>query len=380
MILYKIKNFLILLLCFFYFLYHGKANKKIKEVKKVLVVQTAKLGDMVCTTPIFRAIKLKYPNCLVYVLGKETNKELLKNNLDVDNYIIYDNKFFKLLKIIRREKFDFACIITPNFINLVLLYLSSVPLIVAPKVTGGFCPYETKSYKILRNFVVTKPHCFGNYAPKEYLRLLEPLDIITEDTTKYLFYSNEADKKIINYLKENNIDLKNDFLVGIAPSVANKIKLWTAERFAKIADYLFEKYQAKIIIIGGNDDRQEIERMIGFLNKSTPILDISGIFNLDELKALISKLKIFISVDTGPIYIAEAFNIPTVDIVGPMAENEQPPRGRFHKIVKLENRQPQLHIMNARIYDEKEARRQIEEITVEAVIDKINELIKELNV
>ena len=42
---------------------------------------------------------------------------------------------------------------------------------------------------------------------------------------------------------------------------------------------------------------------------------------------------LFISVDTGPIYIAEAFNVPTVDIVGPVDENVQPPADLFTEML-----------------------------------------------
>jgi len=44
-------------------------------------------------------------------------------------------------------------------------------------------------------------------------------------------------------------------------------------------------------------------------------------------------MSLYVSADTGPIYIAEAFNVPTIDITGPVNENEQPPQGEKHKIV-----------------------------------------------
>jgi len=45
---------------------------------------------------------------------------------------------------------------------------------------------ETKSYKILRKLVLSRSHRIGSYAGREYLKLLEPIDIFTEDTKKYL--------------------------------------------------------------------------------------------------------------------------------------------------------------------------------------------------
>ena len=119
--------------------------------------------------------------------------------------------------------------------------------------------------------------------------------------------------------------------------------------------------------------------MISFLDKDTKVFNTLNMFNIDELKALVSRMSIFISVDTGPIYIAEAFDVATIDIVGPMDENEQPPRGDKHKIVKiLDRKKPELHIMNARDYDTKEALRQINEIEVEDVSKILDELVLKL--
>jgi ADP-heptose:LPS heptosyltransferase len=81
-------------------------------------------------------------------------------------------------------------------------------------------------------------------------------------------------------------------------------------------------------------------------------------------------------VDTGPIYVAEAFGTPTVDIVGPVDEREQPPIGQKHRVVvPPERRIPALHIMNAHGYDRKEARRQSEAITTAMVLDACRELL-----
>ena len=155
----------------------------------------------------------------------------------------------------------------------------------------------------------------------------------------------------------------------------NKIKEWNLNNFVKLADYISSHYRAKIVIIGGGNETGRATEMAEFLNPETQFVNTDGLFSLDELKALIQRLSLFISVDTGPIYIAEAFDVPTIDIIGPMDENEQPPRGEKRKIVKLENREkPALHIMNAIEYDYKEARRQIEEITLDMVIEKLNEL------
>jgi len=369
---------IILIICWIKFLFRGKADRKLNNLGKFLIFQRAKLGDMVCTTPMFRAVKIKYPNSKLFVMGSKVNRELLAGNPDIDEYRVYKNNFFEIIKNIKKEKIDFACVASPNSVGLAMFYLAGIPLICAPVIKNGWSPYQTWTYKLLCKLVVTKSHYMGHYASREYLKLLEPIGIFTEDTKKHLFLSEGAKNKINKFFEENNINPDADFIIGISPSAGNKIKLWAGDKFAKLADYIYQKYKAKIIITAGSNEKRETEEMLRFLDENTKVINTTGLFNIDELKALISKLSLFISVDTGPIYLAEAFAIPTIDIIGPMDEREQPPIGPLHRIIKVPDRIPALHIMNARVYDEKEARRQIEEITVEMVIKEFNDLMDEL--
>lgn len=98
---------------------------------------------------------------------------------------------------------------------------------------------------------------------------------------------------------------------------------------------------------------------------------------LDLLKAVVSKLDLVVGVDTGPIYIAEAYKVPTVDIVGPVDENVQPPKGPCHAVVTPHGpRTPQLFILNSRQYDVAEVKRQLDDTRVEDVIAAIDSLMR----
>lgn len=372
----KIQNMFLLCLCIAYSLARGKADKKILHPKNVLVVQMAKLGDMVCTTPMFRAVKEQYPESKLYVVGNVVNKEILAGNSDVNEYIVYEEKkFWSLVSKLRKEEIDFACQTAPNFGFLSALYLAGIPLIATPKIENGFCPWETRAYKALRRFVIPVSHRMGSYAPREYLRLLEPIGIHSENTNKQVSFSREAGEKVEAIFVQNEIN-KDDFLICISPSAGNKIKQWPASRFAAVADYAYSKYDATIFVIGSKKDRPEVIEMIRNVSGKTKVINTLDELNVDELKALISNMDMLVSVDTGPIYIAEALGVPTVDITGPIDEREQPPIGPNNRIVHLQNRiKPELYVMNARVYDKTEVRRQTEEITVKMVTDEIDDLI-----
>ena len=376
----RVRNFFLLVVCIGYFLFKGRATGKVVIPKTTLVVQLAKMGDMVCTTPVFAAIKKKYPECEVYVLGDSVNEKLLEGNPDVDGYFVYNKNFLDTLKSLRKKKFDFACLTGPSPELLSLLYLTGTPSIAAPIVKLGFCPHQTRAYNILRNFVITPPHYMGRYAPREYLRLLEPIGIFTDDTNKRLFFSSSAENAVSEFLRRESINLGKDFVAGIAPGTGkNKIKLWGREKFARVAEHIFRTYQAKIVILGSADDKKEVEEMMSFLDPATRVINTCDLFNIDEFKSLISNFSLLIAVDTGPIYIAEAFGVPTIDIVGPMDEREQPPVGPRHLIVKSPvRRAPAIHVMNNRIYDRVEALKQADAITPEMVISAADKLIAKL--
>lgn len=366
----KFNNLYILIVCLLHAVLHGKAVRKVVNPHKILILQMAKLGDMVCTTPMFRAVKEKYPDAELYVIGNAINKELLVGNNDVDEYIIFNKKnFWGLVSQLHQKKIDFACQTSPSFGFLAMFYLAGIKSIATPKIENGFCPWETKSYKILRKLVMPIPHRMGSYAPREYLRLLEPIGIYTNKTTKYLSYSGTAHKHILNFLYTHHL-AERKFAI-ISPSSGNKIKRWPADRFARVAEYIVSK-NLPVVVIGGSGDKKEVKDMILALERTDGIIDSSEKFSVDEIKALIAQARLFVSVDTGPIYIAEAFGVPTVDIVGPMDEREQPPTGNIHKVVVPWRDTPQLHIMNARVYNEEDAILQVDTISVDMVCSAID--------
>jgi len=368
-------NIRILIECYAFFLTHGFAVKKNDNPKTVVIIQMAKLGDMVCTTPMFRAVKNRFPESKLIIVGNAFNREILSGNNDVDDYFVWDKNVVSLVHFLKKLKPEFLCITSPNATALAGSYIAGVQNIATPIVKGGFCPTQTKLYRLLSFLVKKVPHYMGQYAPGEYLRLLEVVDIYTNDTTKYLSFSKESEENVCKFLHEHSLSA-NDLIVGIAPAAGNKIKQWPPERFGEVADYLIEKHKAKIVLIGGPQDISEEGDMISSMRFGELVVLSAGKFSVDELKALVSKLSFFVAVDTGPIYIAEAFGTPTIDIIGPIDENEQPPVGKNHlRVLSPYRKKPIMHVMNSRIFNVSNAKKAVLDITVDQVISEVKKLI-----
>lgn len=362
--------------CAIHFLRYGRAVQPLNDVRTVLVVQGAQIGDMVCTTPVFRAIKRAYPNCRLVVVGSEINKTTLEGNPDVDEYVLWTERVEELIPRIRAMRPDYGCTMSPNFPALALMYLAGIPTIAVPKVVGGWSPYETKPYRLTRHIAHVVEHRMGHYVPREYLRMLEPLGIHAVDTIKYVYATPRAWKAAKERLEGTGV------AVALFPSAGNPVKRWPPERFAEVADYLIDTYGVTIYICGTNTTEYEAEIICSTVKRKDKVRNLTGLQDLDETKAFMGVVDLVVAVDTGPIFFAEAHGTATVDIVGPVDEREQPPNdGVRHRVVLDPNRgEPELHCMNARKIDVERATEQIQAVTVTMVTDVLDQVMSVVNV
>lgn len=338
------------------------------EIKKILIIQTGKLGDMVCTTPVFRAVKKEYPLWKLSVAGDSLNKEVLKGNPHIDSYVEISNCTQKFLA---DQLFDIVILLNPNPGILWKLIKARIPTIIAPKITNGFSPLQTKKYRLMLLFVKNSIHRMGEYAPQEYLNALQKIGIHSTNTKKELF----IDARVKEVVDARFQEYRDRVKIAIAPGAGNRIKEWPPEKFSQLIKELNAQYKAVFFLIGGAQEAM-LRDTIMHSNQNATIVDTVGKISIDELKAYISNMNIFISADTGPIYIAEAFNIPTVDIIGPIDEREQPPRGERHiSVIAPDRKKPEMYVMNARSYNVEEATRLASSTPVSSVLSAVVSLL-----
>jgi lipopolysaccharide heptosyltransferase II len=108
--------------------------------------------------------------------------------------------------------------------------------------------------------------------------------------------------------------------IGLHPGSRPPARRWPAEYFAAVADTLARRFDAQIILTGGPVEEMTVEEVIRYMQ--APAINLAGQTSLGGLAAIISKLDLFISNDTGPAHIADAVHCPGVTIFGP-AEYER---------------------------------------------------------
>ena len=80
-------------------------------MQKILIIQTAFIGDVILATPLIGNLKTQFPDAKIDFLVKNGNQSLLRNDPNLNEILVFDKKkkvasLLELLKKIRANKYD----------------------------------------------------------------------------------------------------------------------------------------------------------------------------------------------------------------------------------------------------------------------------------
>lgn len=276
---------------------------------KILIIQTAFLGDVVLTTPLVVALKNAYPDAEIHLVSTPAGCAVLANTFSNFFSYILDKKksrvqtLFTLKKQLSLHQ-PFDLILCPHR-SLRSLFICKM---LAAKRKIAFHSWWAK---LLQFETVRYPQYSENwhYSAK-LLELLGPLGL-PRGTTRlqpFLAFAKPAPK------------LSEQEYIVLSPFSEWGTKMWFSERYARLAQALYKEYQLPIYIVGQGSGLQYITAQTMVEKASTQNAQVISLFNktnLDELKAIIAGAKLVVSNDSAAIHIAAAFDTPTLAIFGP---------------------------------------------------------------
>ncbi len=282
--------------------------------KKILVIRTDRLGDVVLTTPVLKALRDNYPQSHIAIMVSPHTKELVEDNPCIDEVIVYDKDvkdkgWVGLLKFViglKKKRFDLAIVLhTKRRINLIT-FLADIPKRI------GY--YNRKFGFLLTDRIKDNRHLGLKHEIDYCLDILEKLGLEIKDRKPSIALKKESLQRIDSLLKEQNIT-RHDKIAGLHPGASCISKRWLKDRFVVLANRLVENYGFKLLLVAyGKEDvaiADEIAKNIRY-----PVVNLAGKLNLSQLAAALRHCAIFISNDSGPVHIASAVGTPVVSIFG----------------------------------------------------------------
>lgn len=273
---------------------------------KILIIQTAYIGDLILTLPLIQTLKLNFPESEIDLLCIPYTKSVVDNNPFISNVIIFDKHKQRKIKDIlslssdlKKKKYDYAFLPHRSLRSGLIALLSGI------KIRIGFRKY-------LFDFIYTESIDYNKniHEIERNLSLLKIFDIKIISKLP-LLYPDAEDKKIINEFIETN-KIKEKYIC-IAPGSKWFTKMWPREYYVKLITMLL-KIGFPVVLIGGNDDLV-LCNMIA--NETDNLINACGSFSILQTTELIRRSILLISNDSAPIHIATATNTPAIDIFGP---------------------------------------------------------------
>ncbi|OQX89924.1 MAG: hypothetical protein B6D65_00780 [candidate division Zixibacteria bacterium 4484_93] len=300
---------------------------------KMLIVQTAFLGDQILTTPFIRAVKRIFPDSLLAYLTTPVGAEAVANNPNIDEYIIFDKhgrdkgitSLFSIAKQLRKKKFNTAFLPHRSFRSGLLVYLAGIPERIGYKSAAGSIFYTKRVTRDTRK--------------NEALRIMQLLTVFGLEMDNLplpeLFPSDKDISIAQNFIQTYSLSGKR--IVGFAPGSVWRTKRYPEKSYVELGRLLIGSSPVDaLVIVGGEQDYSLCKRIASGIGKNAFVFAKAG--SILATFALMKNFVFLVSNDSAPGHIASAAGIPVVSIFGPtVPEFGFAPIGEKNIVVQAED-------------------------------------------
>lgn len=319
------------------------------EYSNILIIKMSSLGDVLHTLPFVAVLRERFPGARITWLVHPQFAAFVPEPPLVDEILYFDKVKFKKMSWgekwayfkelrgqLRSRTFDLV-------IDLQGLFKSAV--LAAATGCGnriGYCEMREGSGLISR--AIVGPHA-NDHVIERYLDVArylgaraETIDFPMPDLTREWQAVREKLRRRIpspagaGFLPgegaPGSAAAEWPYVVCV-PGARWETKKWPAENYAALAKKILA--EGKAVILAGGPEDVELGCRIRQLNPA--VTDLTGQTSLRELAALIQHCTVYISADTGPLFIAAALKKPLIALYGPTRPDRTGPYGSRDAVV-----------------------------------------------
>jgi len=314
----------------------GIVQSKIREFKRILIVRTDRIGDVLLSTPVIRVLRDTYPDAYIAMMVTPYAKDIVDGNPYLDEVIIYDKdgkhkswrRSIKFALNLRKKRFELALILHPTNRVHPITFFAGIPRRIG---------YDRKFGFLLTDRIKHTKQLGSKHELEYNLDLVRCLGIEPKDKNIFMPIKQESEKWADEFIRQKGIK-ESDKLLAIHPGASCPSKIWPNERFAEVADRLVGKYGFKVLIVAGPKDIALVQNVAKHMRN--PIINLGGKTSISQLASILKRCQLFISNDSGPVHIASAVDVPVISIFGRnqkgLSPNRWGPVGKRDKILHKE--------------------------------------------
>lgn len=280
------------------------------SVQNVLLISLTNIGDVVNLRPFLKSFRQCFPRSKVTLLSKDACRTLVRSYAEVDECEFYTppwlggSRYFMLLRFVRvvihmrRAKYDLAIVTHPKIFNNFFCSL------LRADVRVGFTDQEQFFNFPIAVSKEVKPAC-------EYpLDLLRGMGFVFKPELKEL----DVDEALKLEASKLISDRESMTTVALHLRASVDYKGYDLDFCACLLKSVLKLSHSQVELIGSKDDAAFNELLIKRMSEveQKRITNRAGAFALDALAAFLSNCDLYIGLDSGPMHIADALNLPVL--------------------------------------------------------------------
>jgi heptosyltransferase-2/heptosyltransferase-3 len=300
------------------------------SAERFLIINIFGVGDVLFTTPLIRNLKKNCPHAVIGYIANSRTAPLLRKNPHLNQVFIYDRDDFHALgqrsrweylkkgwqsfQVVKKERFQVVFDLSLNGTFSFLTWLAGIPRRV------GY------HYRNRSPWLTTKIPLIGyegRHIVDYYCALLESMGLTVFDRHLEWFHAKEDTAWALDFLEGGGLR-QGQPMVALHPGGGASwgrdaiFKRWPAENYARLADKIIEKLKVVIILMGDHGERDLCREIAGRM-RHQPLVT-AGQTSLGQMAALLSRCRLAVVNDGGPLHIAVAAGTKTVAVFGPVDE------------------------------------------------------------
>lgn len=345
------------------------------HINNLLIIRLSAIGDCLQVSPVAKKLRERFPQARITWVVETKSKDVVIGNPYVDEVIVFkrvewmkearQTKDYKTLFL--RMKTFFAELKTRNFDiafdfqgllkSALVAYFSGAPVRV--------CYNDTKELStFFANKLIKPDYQLDVHKQQRYVGMLRFLGIDIDDLRMYMPVS-EEDRQFARKFVDNHQLTGREFII-LNPATSWQSKCWPAEYYSALGDKLAAK-GLPVLLTGAPADKSLADEIAQEMKQ--PCINAAGQTTLNQLGAVAEQARLFISGDTGPLYIAEAVGTRTLSMWGPTNPVYMGPLGQQHTVLVAES----CRFCHKRKCEHLSC---LKEISPDRVFDKAMEMIK----
>jgi len=294
------------------------------DIKRILVVKVDHIGDFVTAIPAMRRLKQIFPAAAIHVLASRAARAFAELESCIDEFIEFEffhavsglgpkeispEEYQALHDRLAPYQFDIAVDLRKHPDTRDVLSHTPARFLAGYDYLGQF-PFLDISLEWEGDRGLQRKR---SHITDDLINLVEAIGTASvADRTRLELTASAAEPP--DFLPDDARALFDKPVVAVHPGVGNVMRQWPTEHFAALIDLLVEKNAVNAVLIGGAEEAELAEEVLGRIANRNAVVSVVGKTPLRQLPELLRACALYVGNNSGPKHIAAALGVPTIGI------------------------------------------------------------------